>query len=161
MWSSKDAAAGWALARTEDPALVQTALAIRHGDHSQTLDPAQVDRFIHAVQARVQRAAGQQPALAGPPAAAPPSTSGTDLEEALAGGDMTVVVRVGDNMLVWGLARYGTPRPVARAIAAFGRAIREGYFDVIDPTFESLSGRPPLSLRDVLISHRGDLLDAA
>jgi NAD(P)H dehydrogenase (quinone) len=64
-------------------------------------------------------------------------------------------------MLVWGLVRYGTPKPVARAIAAFGRALREGYFDVIDPAFEGLTGRSPLSLRDVLIPHRGDLLEAA
>ncbi len=34
-WSSKDAAAGWVQARTEDPALVQAAVAIRHGDRSQ------------------------------------------------------------------------------------------------------------------------------
>jgi hypothetical protein len=32
---------------------------------------------------------------------------------------------------------------------------------VIDPAFESLTGRPPLSLREVLIPHRGDLLAAA
>jgi NAD(P)H dehydrogenase (quinone) len=71
------------------------------------------------------------------------------------------VVKVGDRMVVWGLLRYGTPKPVARAIAGFGRAIREGYFDVVDPTFESLTGRPPLSLREVLIPHRRDLLEAA
>jgi hypothetical protein len=72
VWSSKDAAADWVLARTEDPALVQAALAIRHGDRSQTLDAARVDQFIHAVQARVQRAAGRQPAQAEPPLASPP-----------------------------------------------------------------------------------------
>jgi hypothetical protein len=71
VWSSKDAAAGWVLGRTEDPALVKTALAIRHGDRSQTLDPARVDRFIRTVQAQLQRAAGRQPAPAGPPAASP------------------------------------------------------------------------------------------
>lgn len=71
------------------------------------------------------------------------------------------VVRVGDRMLEWGLVRYGTPKPVARAIAAFGRSLREGYFDVVDPAFERLSGRPPLSLREVLIPHRRDLLEAA
>jgi NAD(P)H dehydrogenase (quinone) len=71
------------------------------------------------------------------------------------------VVRVGDKMLTWGLLRYGTPKPLARAVAAFGRSIREGYFDVIDPAFESLSGRPPASLREVLIPHRRDLLEAA
>jgi NAD(P)H dehydrogenase (quinone) len=29
---------------------------------------------------------------------------------------------------------------------------------VIDPTFERLTGRAPISLRDVLITHRADLL---
>jgi NAD(P)H dehydrogenase (quinone) len=76
-------------------------------------------------------------------------------------GRSVKVVQIGDRMLVWGLVRYGTARPVARAVAAFGRALREGYFDVIDPALESLTGRPPLSLREVLIPHRGDLLAAA
>jgi NAD(P)H dehydrogenase (quinone) len=76
-------------------------------------------------------------------------------------GRSVKVVQLGDRMLVWGLVRYGTPKPVARAIAAFGRSLREGYYDVVDPTFESLSGRPPVSLREVLIPHRGDLLAAA
>ena len=40
-------------------------------------------------------------------------------------------------------------------------AIREGYFDVIDPAFKNLSGRPPLSLGEVLTAHREDLVDAA
>jgi NAD(P)H dehydrogenase (quinone) len=68
---------------------------------------------------------------------------------------------MGDKMLTWLLSRYGTPKPVARAITAFGRAVREGYFDVADPTFELITGRSPASLRDVLIAHRGDLLEAA
>jgi hypothetical protein len=29
---------------------------------------------------------------------------------------------------------------------------------VVDATFERLTGRPPISLRDVLIEHRADLL---
>ena len=70
------------------------------------------------------------------------------------------VARLGDKVLVWGLVRYGFPKATARAVAAFGRSIREGYFDVVDPAFETLSGRPPLSLREVLIPHRGDLVDA-
>jgi NAD(P)H dehydrogenase (quinone) len=76
-------------------------------------------------------------------------------------GRSVKVVQIGDKMLVWGLVRYGSARPVARAVAAFGRALREGYFDVIDPAVESLTGRAPLSLREVLIPHRGDLLAAA
>jgi NAD(P)H dehydrogenase (quinone) len=51
--------------------------------------------------------------------------------------------------------------PIARSITAFGRAVRQGYFDVVDPAFERLAGRPPVSLRDVLIAHRADLLAVA
>jgi NAD(P)H dehydrogenase (quinone) len=76
-------------------------------------------------------------------------------------GRSVKVVPIGDKMLVMGLVLHGTPRPVARAIADFGRAVREGYFDVVDPAFEGLCGRPPVSLREVLIPHRGDLLEVA
>ena len=87
----------------------------------------------------------------------------TDLAELFSdvSGQSVKVVQLGDKMLTWLLSRYGTPKPVARAVTAFGRAVREGYFDVVDPTFELLTGRPPLSLQDVLIAHRGDLLEAA
>jgi NAD(P)H dehydrogenase (quinone) len=93
----------------------------------------------------------------------PESLSSRDLASLLAEvtGRSVRVVRVGDNMLTWGMARCGVPKPVARAVTAFGRAVREGYFDVVDPAFERLAGRPPRSLRQVLIRHRGDLLEAA
>ena len=52
VWSSKDAAAGWVLARTEDPGLIHASLAVRHGDRSRTLNPAQVNRFVGGIQAR-------------------------------------------------------------------------------------------------------------
>ncbi|MDX6646227.1 MAG: hypothetical protein QOK40_1954 [Miltoncostaeaceae bacterium] len=71
------------------------------------------------------------------------------------------VTRVGDRMLTWGLTRTGIPKPTARAIVAFGVAVRKGYYDVVDPAFEQLTGRPPRSLRDVLVAHRGELLEAA
>jgi NAD(P)H dehydrogenase (quinone) len=76
-------------------------------------------------------------------------------------GRSVKVTQVGDKMLVMGLVLHGVSRPIARAVADFGRAVREGYFDVVDPAFETLSGRPPLSLREVLIPHRGDLLQVA
>jgi Domain of unknown function (DUF4111) len=71
VWSSKDAAAGWVLARTEDPGLVQASLAVRHGDRSRTLDPARVNRFVREVQALVQQAASREPDSTPPPAAPP------------------------------------------------------------------------------------------
>lgn len=71
VWSSKDAAAGWVLARTEDPGLIQASLAVRHGDRSRTLDPACVNRFVREVQALVQQAASREPDSTPPPAAPP------------------------------------------------------------------------------------------
>jgi hypothetical protein len=56
IWSSKEAAAGWALGRAEDPSLVEAAMAVRHGDHSRALDPTRVRRFVTGVQARVAEA---------------------------------------------------------------------------------------------------------
>jgi NAD(P)H dehydrogenase (quinone) len=93
----------------------------------------------------------------------PEALSQSDLAAVYAevSGRSVKLVPIGDKMLVMGLVLHGTPRPMARAIADFGRAVREGFFDVVDPTFESLSGRPPTSLRQVLIPHRGDLLEVA
>jgi NAD(P)H dehydrogenase (quinone) len=70
------------------------------------------------------------------------------------------LIPIGDKMLSWGLTRNGAPKPVARAIVAFGKAIREGYYDVVDPAVSQLTGRPPRTLRDVLIANRGELVAA-
>jgi Domain of unknown function (DUF4111) len=56
VWSSKDDAGAWALARGEDPATVEAALALRHGDRSRSLDPARVRAFQHLVRERVEAA---------------------------------------------------------------------------------------------------------
>jgi hypothetical protein len=82
VWSSKDAAAGWVLARTEDPDLVQAALAIRHGDRSRTLDPARVNRFVRGVQAWVQQAAARELDPTPVPATSPAPVAGGEREEA-------------------------------------------------------------------------------
>jgi NAD(P)H dehydrogenase (quinone) len=70
-------------------------------------------------------------------------------------------VRLSDAMLTSVLVGIGTLMPIAWRITAFGRAVRRGYFDVVDPTFERLTGRPPVALRDVLVAHRADLLAVA
>jgi hypothetical protein len=59
IWSSKDDAGAWALARTDDPATVEAALAVRSGDRSATLDPARVDAFQRRIRERVRRALAQ------------------------------------------------------------------------------------------------------
>jgi NAD(P)H dehydrogenase (quinone) len=67
------------------------------------------------------------------------------------------VTQSGDRKLSWGLGRLGTPKPVARSIVDLGVATREGYFDLVDAAFEGLTGRRPRSLREVFVSHRGEL----
>ena len=47
------------------------------------------------------------------------------------------------------------------SITAFGRAVRRGYFDVIDPGLRARHRTPAGALRDVLIAHRVDLLAVA
>ena len=68
------------------------------------------------------------------------------------------LVRVSDAMLTAILVGIGTPARSAWDIVAFGRAVRRGYFDVVDPAFERLTGRRPVALREVLVAQRADLL---
>jgi NAD(P)H dehydrogenase (quinone) len=90
----------------------------------------------------------------------PQALSQSDLAEIYSdlSGQPVRVLQLNDAALTGVLVGIGTPMPSARSITAFGRAVRRGYFDVLDPTFERLTGRPPVALRDVLIAHRADLL---
>jgi NAD(P)H dehydrogenase (quinone) len=72
-------------------------------------------------------------------------------------GQPVQVIQSGDRRLQWGLTRLGTPKPVARMIVQLGVATRDGYFDVVEPTFEGLVGRPPRTLREILVENRGEL----
>jgi NAD(P)H dehydrogenase (quinone) len=67
------------------------------------------------------------------------------------------VIQSRDRRLLWGLTRLGTPKAVARSIVDLGAATREGYFDVVDPAFQTIVGRPPRTLREILVEHRGEL----
>jgi NAD(P)H dehydrogenase (quinone) len=90
----------------------------------------------------------------------PQALSPNDLAELYGdlSGQPVTVVQLGDTMLTSVLVGIGTPMPIARGMTAFGRAVRRGYFDVLDPAFERLAGRPPVALRDVLVAQRADLL---
>jgi len=90
----------------------------------------------------------------------PEALSQGQLAEVLAevSGRRVQVVPLSDRKLAWGLMRYGASKPVARAIVAFGKAVREGYYGRVDPTASQLIGREPQTLRDVLIANRGELL---
>jgi NAD(P)H dehydrogenase (quinone) len=92
----------------------------------------------------------------------PDSVSQTDLAALLAevAGRAIKVHNVNDRMLTWGMTKAGMPKPIARQIADFGKAIREGYYDVTESAVERLTGQAPRSLREVLIAHRGELLAA-
>jgi NAD(P)H dehydrogenase (quinone) len=76
-------------------------------------------------------------------------------------GQPVKLLPLSDTMLASVLLGIGTPMTIAWGITAFGRAVRHGCFDVVDPEFERLTGRPPVALRDVLIAHRADLLGVA
>jgi NAD(P)H dehydrogenase (quinone) len=93
----------------------------------------------------------------------PQALSQNDLADLYAdlSGQPVKALQLSDAMLTWVLVGIGTPMPIARSITAFGRAVRQGCFDVVDPAFERLAGRPPVALRDVLIAHRADLLAVA
>jgi NAD(P)H dehydrogenase (quinone) len=99
--------------------------------------------------------AGQTYEITGPKA-----LSAGDLAELYAdvSGQPVNLLHLNDMMLTWVLVSIGTPWPAALDIAAFGRAIRRGYFDVVDPAFERLTGRPPVAVKDVLIAHHANLL---
>jgi hypothetical protein len=58
VWCSKDAAGAWARGRTADPAIVEAALTLRHGDPSRPLDPGRVEAFQGEALAAVERALG-------------------------------------------------------------------------------------------------------
>jgi NAD(P)H dehydrogenase (quinone) len=93
----------------------------------------------------------------------PQALSPSDLAELYAdlSGQPVKVAQLSDTMLTQVLLGIGTPMPIAWSITAFGRAVRRGYFDLVDPAFERLAGRPPVALRDVLLAHRADLLAVA
>jgi NAD(P)H dehydrogenase (quinone) len=98
---------------------------------------------------------GETYEIAGPEALSPGDLA--DLYGELSGQPVKDL-QLSDTMLMWVLVGIGTPMPIAWDITAFGRAVRQGYFEVVDPAFERLTGRPPVALRDVLIAQRIDLL---
>jgi NAD(P)H dehydrogenase (quinone) len=102
--------------------------------------------------------AGKTYEITGPQALSP-----NDLAELYAdlSGKPVNVLQLSDAMLTQVLVGIGTPMPMAWGLTAFGRAVRRGYFDVVDTAFERLTGHPPVTLRDVLIAHRADLLAVA
>jgi NAD(P)H dehydrogenase (quinone) len=69
------------------------------------------------------------------------------------GGRPVEVVDVNDDTLIAQLGDVGLPQAAAVAIASFGVAIREGYLDVLSTDVEDLTGRRPITLREVFEAH--------
>lgn len=66
-------------------------------------------------------------------------------------GKAIEVVHVDDESFAQGMAdATGMPLAVARGMASFGTATREGFLGVISNDFETLTGRRPRDLRSVL-----------
>ncbi len=67
------------------------------------------------------------------------------------GGRPVEVAAVDDDAYVAGLVEHaGMPEPVARAYATFGIGTRRGYSAPVSTTVADLTGRAPVSARDVL-----------
>jgi NAD(P)H dehydrogenase (quinone) len=73
------------------------------------------------------------------------------------GGRPVEVVHVDDEMLIARMVAAGTPEPVARVVASFPAAAREGLLGSVSCAVEDLTGSPARSLRDVV---RAGLQDA-
>jgi NAD(P)H dehydrogenase (quinone) len=54
----------------------------------------------------------------------------------------------------------GMPEPLARDIATFALAARQGYLGAVSTTVQELTGRAPVSVRAVLEARRGELVGA-
>ena len=76
-------------------------------------------------------------------------------------GKRVKVVTLTDPVMHSMMVAMGTPVSTSLAITGFGRAVRQGYFDVTGHAFQRLTGRLPVTLRDVLVGQRADLLGVA
>lgn len=76
-------------------------------------------------------------------------------------GRPVVPVAIDDEEATQNLMAVGLPADTATAIASFGTAIREGVLEVLSSHVEDLTGRPPLSLREVLEANRSALEETA
>lgn len=72
------------------------------------------------------------------------------------GGREVEAVAVDDDTFVAGLVENaGLPEPLARGLASFGTAIREGYLSQVSTVVEDLTGQTPRSVRDLALATAG------
>jgi NAD(P)H dehydrogenase (quinone) len=65
---------------------------------------------------------------------------------------------ISDAEAVAGLVAAGLPEAVAGSVSTFGRATREGWFDVVSDAVERVAGRKPTPIADVLSANRSMLV---
>jgi NAD(P)H dehydrogenase (quinone) len=70
-------------------------------------------------------------------------------------------VEVDDATFAQETAAAGVPPLMVDALTGMGKAVREDYFAVQSDDFKTITGRDPLSLREVLEAHRDELAAAA
>lgn len=74
------------------------------------------------------------------------------------GGTGVAVVEVDDETLIAGLTSSGLPDTAAKLLASFGTSTREGFLERVSTAVEDLTGHPPRTLRDVLLTAREHLV---
>jgi NAD(P)H dehydrogenase (quinone) len=84
----------------------------------------------------------------------PDALGGADLAALYAsvGGKPVAAVAVDDGTWVAGAVQHGMPDEVAQLMASFGTAVRDGQLAQLTGDVQALTGRPPVSLADVLRS---------
>jgi NAD(P)H dehydrogenase (quinone) len=68
------------------------------------------------------------------------------------------VVDVDDETFVRRLVQGGLYEPAARIVTGFGRATREGYFEIVTDDVQRLTGRSPDTLDDVFAARRDEVI---
>ena len=76
------------------------------------------------------------------------------------GGRPVEVVQIDDDQLVAGMVEAGTPEFVARIVASFPAAAREGLLGSVSSAVEDLTGTPPRSLRDIVAADLADTVQS-
>jgi NAD(P)H dehydrogenase (quinone) len=78
----------------------------------------------------------------------------------LSGRPVEPVYLSDDDWVATMVEHAGMPEPLARDIATFGIAARQGYLGAVSTTVAELTGREPASVREVLEAHREELVGA-
>ena len=91
--------------------------------------------------------------ITGPDAIAPQDLAALATE---LGGRPVEVVQVDDDALIAGMVEGGTPEFVARIVASFPAAAREGQLGSVSSAVDDLTGTPARSLRDIVAAHLAD-----